>query len=171
MWSCRFALRLVPFVAVGLGLVLAAPVAEARDRAYNLVDQVKAHSQFTVFARALEATPYGAKLSDGGTYTVFAFTDHAFERLPLGIREVLFTPAGQAWLNKLMAYHVIPGRSASSDLFGQVQTVKSVDGYPITIEGHLKFIRVNGSTILHADIPAANGVIHLLDYVIIPPDL
>ena len=171
MWLCRSASRLSLLAFLGLGLLLAAPAAEARDRAYNLLDQVKAHSQFTVFARALEATRYGDKLSDGGTYTVFAFTDTAFERLPQSVRDVLFTPAGQAWLDKLMAYHVIPGRSASSDMFGQIQTVRSVEGYPITIEGHLKFIRVNGSTILHADIPAANGVIHLLDYVIIPPDM
>lgn len=167
----RSACRLLMVSALALGVAGAAPDAAARDSAYNLLDQVKAHSQFTVFARALEATEYGARLADGGTYTVFAFTDHAFERLPLSVREVLFQPQGRVWLDKLMAHHVIPGRATSSDMFGQIQTVQSVQGYPITIEGHLKFIRVNGSTILQADIPAANGVIHLLDYVIIPPSL
>lgn len=161
--------------ALALALVLTpilatAQTPAARDGAYSLLDQVKAHGQFTVFARALEATRFGAELRDGGPYTVFAFTDHAFSRLPASFRELLFSANGKKKLEKLMAYHVIPGRSMSRDLFGHVQTVKSVQGYPITIEGHLKFIRVNGSTILQSDIPAANGVIHLLDYVIIPPD-
>jgi uncharacterized surface protein with fasciclin (FAS1) repeats len=168
MTSRRFVCLLAPLIA--LGLMAATPSLAARDQVFGLLDQVKANSQFSVFARALEATSYGERLRDGGPFTVFAFTDHAFERLPASFRELLFSSTGKAKLEKLMAYHVIPGRSASSDLFGQIQTVKSVAGYPITIEGHLKFIRVNGSTILQSDIPATNGVIHLLDYVIIPPD-
>ena len=165
----RFAFLLAP--AIVFGLVVGSPMAlAARDAAFGLLEQVKAHGQFTVFARALEATSYGVKLREAGPYTVFAFTDHAFARLPSSFRDLLFSPKGKRKLEKLMAYHVIPGRSLSRDLFGQTQTVKSVEGYPITIEGHLKFIRVNGSTILQADIPANNGVIHLLDYVIIPPD-
>jgi uncharacterized surface protein with fasciclin (FAS1) repeats len=163
--------RLAASICLMLGLFVAGSSAMARTQAEDLLDRVKSHGQFNVFARALEATDYARQIKAGGTFTIFAFTDHAFSRLPAGIQEVLFTPAGRPWLDKIMAYHVIPGRSTSADMFGGTKTVRSIEGYPITIEGHLKFIRVNGSTILQADIPAINGVIHLLDYVIIPPDL
>ncbi|MFW5834209.1 MAG: fasciclin domain-containing protein [Pseudomonadota bacterium] len=164
-------LRLWMLLGLIVGLLGVTGDAAARTQAEDLLDRVKSHGQFNVFARALEATDYGRQIKAGGTYTIFAFTDHAFSRLPAGIQEVLFTPAGRPWLDKIMAHHVIPGRATSADLFGGTRTVESIEGYPITIEGHLKFIRVNGSTILQADIPAINGVIHLLDYVIIPPDL
>jgi uncharacterized surface protein with fasciclin (FAS1) repeats len=134
-----------------------------------VVEQVKEHSRFTVFARALEATRFGEQLADGGPYTVFAFTDQAFERLPESFRSHLFSAAGRRTLEQVLAYHVIPGKAMSQDMFGRVYEVPTLDGQTLTIEGQMDFIRVNGSTILQPDIMARNGVIHLLDYVIIPP--
>lgn len=150
-------------------LVVSSPVM-ARDRgdANNLVEQLKAHGQFNVFADALERTRYGDILADEGPYTIFAFTDHAFARLPQSFRDHLMSSAGRRTLEQVLAYHVIAGKATSSDMFGRVYEVPTLDGNTLTIEGQMDFIRVNGSTVLTPDIPAANGVIHLLDYVIIP---
>ncbi|NBB71998.1 MAG: hypothetical protein GVY33_17005 [Alphaproteobacteria bacterium] len=137
--------------------------------ARNIVEQVEAHSRFTMFARALEATRFGDELANGGPYTVFAFTDHAFERLPDSFQDHLFSAAGTATLEEVLGYHVIAGRAMSGDMFGRVYEVSTLDGNTLTIEGQMDYIRVNGSTILEPDIMANNGVIHLLDYVIIPP--
>jgi uncharacterized surface protein with fasciclin (FAS1) repeats len=166
-----FTLRGVLLLAVlamplGLGSALAVQPAGSR----NVVEQIEAHSRFTMFARALEATRFGDQLAEGGPYTVFAFTDRAFERLPQSFKDYLFSAEGTGTLEEVLAYHVIPGRAMSGDMFGRVYQVPTLDGHTLTIEGQMDFIRVNGSTILEPDILARNGVIHLLDYVIIPPN-
>jgi uncharacterized surface protein with fasciclin (FAS1) repeats len=153
-------------VSATFGPALANQAAGSRD----VVEQVKAHSRFSVFARALEATRFGDRLAQGGPYTVFAFTDQAFERLPDSFKSYLFSAEGTATLERVLEYHVIPGKAMSGDMFGRVYEVPTLDGHTLTIEGQMDFIRVNGSTILQPDIMAKNGVIHLLDYVIIPPN-
>jgi uncharacterized surface protein with fasciclin (FAS1) repeats len=162
----RLVLASLFLLPLGVSDALANQPAGAR----NVVEQVKQHGRFSVFARALEATRFGDRLAQGGPYTVFAFTDHAFARLPDSFKEHLFSPAGRNTLEQVLAYHVIPGKATSGDMFGRVYEVPTLDGQTLTIEGQMDFIRVNGSTILEPDIPAGNGVIHLLDYVIIPPD-
>lgn len=165
-----FALRaLILASVVALPLTALPALANQAAGTRNVVEQVKEHSRFTVFARALEATRYGEQLADGGPYTVFAFTDRAFERLPESFRSHLFSAAGRGTLEQVLGYHVIPGKAMSQDMFGRVYEVPTLDGHTLTIEGQMDFIRVNGSTILQPDIMARNGVIHLLDYVIIPP--
>ncbi|MEO1090863.1 MAG: fasciclin domain-containing protein [Pseudomonadota bacterium] len=154
-------------VALACAMLFSVPLAA---QAANLVERIETHGRFNWFAKALQATRYGEVLSESGPYTVFAFTDQAFERLPDSFQQQLFTKAGHDRLTKVMGYHVIAGEATTSKMFGQVATVPTLDGYTLTIEGMLKFIRVNGSTILEADIPASNGVVHLIDYVIIPPD-
>ena len=136
----------------------------------TVVDQVKAHAEFSTFARALEATRYGKVLADSGPYTVFAFTDEAFARLPQSFKSYLFSPNGKKTLEQLLAYHLIPGRATSREMFGRVYQVPTLDGHTLTIEGQMDFIRVNGATVLRPDILAENGVVHLLEYVIIPPN-
>jgi uncharacterized surface protein with fasciclin (FAS1) repeats len=165
------ALRAVVLVAL-LGTPFASAPALANQLAgsRNVVEQVEAHSRFTVFARALEATRYGERLADDGPYTVFAFTDEAFARLPDSFEAFLFSAAGNDTLEQVLSYHIIPGRAMSGDMFGRIYEVPTLDGHMLTIEGQMDFIRVNGSTILQPDIMANNGVIHLLDYVIIPPN-
>ncbi|MFP4127128.1 MAG: fasciclin domain-containing protein [Alphaproteobacteria bacterium] len=162
------AVLLLALLATPLGVAPALANQAAGSR--NVVEQVKAHSRFTVFARALEATRLGDRLAEGGPYTVFAFTDQAFERLPESFKDHLFSAEGAKTLEQVLGYHVIPGRAMSGDMSGRVYEVATLDGNTLTIEGQMDFIRVNGSTILQPDIMAENGVIHLLDYVIIPPN-
>lgn len=150
-----------------LCLVLAAALSP-RASAGNLVEQLKGHGQFGIFAQALEQTRYGRLLASEGPYTIFAFTDRAFARLPQTFRDFLLSSGGRSTLEKVLAYHVIAGKATSADMFGRVYEVPTLDGYTLTIEGQMDFIRVNGSTVLTPDIPADNGVIHLLEYVIIP---
>ncbi len=164
VWRALLVVALIA-TAAALAPALASQAAGSR----NVVEQVKAHSRFTMFARALEATRFGERLTEGGPYTVFAFTDHAFERLPASFQDHLFSTAGTATLEQVLGYHVIAGRAMSGDMFGRVYEVPTLDGNTLTIEGQMDYIRVNGSTILQPDIMANNGVIHLLDYVIIPP--
>jgi uncharacterized surface protein with fasciclin (FAS1) repeats len=153
-----------------LAAILAGPVlAQTAASERSVLDQVKAHAEFSIFARALEATRYADVLRDGGPYTVFAFTDQAFARLPDPFADYLFSADGTKTLEQILAYHLIPGKATSSDMFGRVYEVPTLDGQMLTIEGQMDFIRVNGSTVLRPDIPAKNGVVHLLEYVIIPP--
>ncbi len=153
--------------AFACALALAAAGSAAASR--TVVDEVRAHAEFATFARALEATRYGEVLADGGPYTVFAFTDEAFARLPQSFKSFLFSPPGKSTLEQLLGYHLIPGRATSDKMFGRIYEVPTLDGHTLTIEGQMDFIRVNGATVLRTDMLADNGVVHLLDYVIIPP--
>jgi uncharacterized surface protein with fasciclin (FAS1) repeats len=155
---------------LAMPLVPQAALANQAAGSRNVVEQVKSHSRFAVFARALEATRFADRLSEGGPYTVFAFTDEAFERLPDSFKTYLFSAEGTNTLEQVLGYHVIPGRAMSGDMFGRIYEVPTLDGHTLTIEGQMDFIRVNGSTILQPDILATNGVIPRLDYVIIPPN-
>ncbi len=161
-------MQLLRFGAL-VGCVIALLGMAPKVQASNLVEAIKGYPEFSAFSRALAATRYGETLANGGPYTVFAFTNEAFARLPDSFEEFLFTGSGKQKLEQIMAYHVIPGRSPSSEMFGRIYEVSTLDGHTLTIEGQLDFIRVNGSTVLRPDLPAENGIIHLLDYVIIPP--
>ena len=102
-----------------------------------------------------------------GPYTVFAPNDAAFAKLPPGTVESLLK--NKAKLATILKYHVVPGRVKAADLAGKSLTVKTAAGLPVNVDGTFG-VRVNDAHVIQPDIQASNGVIHVVDTVLLPPD-
>ena len=149
-------------LALAASTALAAP-AFAQDM--NIVETAVAAGNFTTLAAALEAAGLIETLSGEGPFTVFAPTDEAFAALPEGTVEALLAdiPA----LTAILTYHVVPGAVMSGDLTDGMMAT-TVNGADVTI-GTEGGVTVNEANVTTADIVASNGVIHVIDMVILPP--
>ncbi|MDB9346618.1 fasciclin domain-containing protein [Nodularia spumigena] len=156
--------------------VTAPPVADTRTETtadLNLAQLTQAaakEGQFQTLTRAVEAAGLQNQLATPGPYTVFAPTDAAFDALPTGTLDNLLRPENKDQLTKLIAYHVIPGRFTSNQLTSG--EVKTVEGSPVTVDVNdvTQGITVNNGKVTQADIPASNGIVHVIDQVMLPPD-
>lgn len=133
----------------------------------DIVDTAVAAGNFSTLAAALTAAGLVDTLKGPGPFTVFAPTDAAFAALPAGTVEDLLKPENKDKLTAILTYHVVPGTVMSTDL-SEGLTATTVNGADVTItlDGGPK---VNGAVISTADIAATNGVIHVIDSVILPP--
>lgn len=149
------------------GLTFAFP-AFASDKTADIVDTATAAGSFKTLLTAVEAAGLTETLKGAGPFTVFAPTDAAFAALPAGTVEELLKPANKAMLANILTYHVVPGKVMSGDLTEGMKAT-SVQGADVTVtlDGGAK---VNGAMISQADIAASNGVIHVIDQVIMPPE-
>ena len=157
--------RLPSLAAVAFGAFLvAAPAAHAADK--DIVDTAVAAGSFTTLAAALGAAGLVDTLKGEGPFTVFAPTDDAFAALPEGTVDDLLKPENKDKLTAILTYHVVPGAVMSGDLTNGM-TATTVNGATVTImtEGG---VTVNGANVTAADIAATNGVIHVIDAVILP---
>lgn len=138
--------------------------AEHHESKSTIVDVAKEAGSFNTLLAALDAAKLTATLEGEGPFTVFAPTDAAFAALPAGVLDGLL--ADPAALSKVLTYHVVAGRAASGDLVGK-STLQSLEGKPLTVstEGGVK---VGGANVTSADVDASNGVIHVIDQVLIP---
>ena len=125
--------------------------------------------QFKTLAAALEAADLVATLKGEGPFTVFAPTDEAFAKLPAGTVENLLKPENKQKLTEILTYHVVPGKVMAADVAG-VDEAKSVNGKMIDIEVEGASVKINDAAVTATDIAAANGVIHVIDTVIMPPE-
>ncbi len=152
------------FLALTTAAAFAMP-AYAQDM--DIVDTAVANGSFTTLAAALTAAGLVDTLKGEGPFTVFAPTDAAFAALPAGTVEDLLKPENKDQLVAVLTYHVVPGAVMSTDL-SEGMTATTVNGKDITItlEGGPK---VNGAVISAPDVAASNGVIHVIDSVILPP--
>ncbi len=142
----------------------------ANQNLAELAKSAAAQGQFQTLIKAVGAAGINQQLTTPGPYTVFAPTDAAFSALPKGTLDRLLQPANKQQLVRLLAYHVIPGRITSQELTsGQVKTV---EGTPvkITVDPSTKTITVNNAKVTQPDIPASNGIVHIVDRVILPPN-
>lgn len=134
-------------------------------KSLDIVDTIVSAGEFTILTQALQAADLVDILKEDGPFTVFAPTDKAFSELPPGTLESLLKPENQEQLVKILTYHVVPGKVLSTDLkSGEVETV---EGNTINIEVGAS-VKVNNATVIKADVPARNGVIHVIDTVILP---
>jgi uncharacterized surface protein with fasciclin (FAS1) repeats len=122
---------------------------------------------FTTLVAAVKAAGLVETLQGEGPFTVFAPSDDAFAKLPKGTIEALL--ADKAALTAVLTLHVVPGRVAAADILkaGGAEP-RTVNGQALDIEVHGNGVRVNGATVTTADIPASNGVIHVIDTVLLP---
>jgi len=135
----------------------------AKASTQNLLEAATASGQFTTFVKAVEAAGLTNALSEQGPYTLFAPTDDAFNKIPK--EELMAIMQDRRTLQLLIAYHVLPGKQLKSDL--KDGPVKTVQGLDLTITNGGK-MRVENATIIKADIPASNGVVHSIDTVMLP---
>lgn len=153
------------FLALTAATALAMP-AFAQDK--DIVDTAVAAGNFTTLAAALEAAGLVETLKGEGPFTVFAPTDAAFAALPAGTVEDLLKPENKDKLTAVLTYHVVAGKVMSTDLTEGMKAA-TVNGKEVTItlEGGPK---VDGAVISGPDVAASNGVIHVIDSVILPPE-
>jgi uncharacterized surface protein with fasciclin (FAS1) repeats len=149
-------------LSVALLLAMAAPAVQAAD----LVDTAVKAGSFKTLTAALKAADLVKVLKGKGPFTVFAPTDEAFAKLPKGTVEDLLKPENKAKLTKILTYHVVPGKVLAKDIkTGNVQTVEGGD---LAIKLEDKKVEVNEAYVTKADIAADNGVIHVVDSVLLP---
>ncbi|MEG4519358.1 MULTISPECIES: fasciclin domain-containing protein [unclassified Microcoleus] len=136
--------------------------------AKDIVGIASGDPQFKTLTKALEAADLVATLQRKGPFTVFAPTDAAFAALPEGTVENLLKPENKAKLTKILAYHVVPGSVVSTSL--KSGDVASVEGSSLKVAVNAGKVTVSGANVVKADIKASNGVIHVIDKVLMPPD-
>ncbi|MDO8986166.1 fasciclin domain-containing protein [Cypionkella sp.] len=155
------------FLALTASVALMSAPAFAGSHDKDIVDTAIGAGTFTTLVTAIEAAGLVETLKGAGPFTVFAPTDAAFAALPAGTVEDLLKPENKEKLIAILTYHVVPGAVMSTDLTeGMMATTVNGAQVTITLEGGAK---VNGAVISAADIVATNGVIHVIDSVILPP--
>jgi uncharacterized surface protein with fasciclin (FAS1) repeats len=135
----------------------------------TIVEVASSSGSFKTLVEAVKAAGLTEELSGKGPYTVFAPTDAAFAALPKGTVEMLLKPENKEVLKKVLTYHVVAGAVDSGTLkSGQVKTV---EGSSVKVRVSGSDVTVNDAKVTSPDIKATNGVIHVIDKVIIPPDM
>jgi uncharacterized surface protein with fasciclin (FAS1) repeats len=139
----------------------------AQAFAADIVDTAVAAGSFKTLVAAVQAAGLVDTLKGPGPFTVFAPTDEAFAKLPAGTVDDLLKPENKDKLVAILTYHVVPGKVMAADVAGKETMAKSVQGSEITVKG-MDGVMVDGAKVVTADIVADNGVIHVIDAVIMP---
>ena len=133
----------------------------------DIVDTAVAAGSFKTLATALQAAGLVDTLKGAGPFTVFAPTDEAFAKLPAATLNDLLRPENKAKLQRVLTYHVVPGRVTAADVV-KLKTAKAVSGDSIDIKTEGGGVMVDNARVVKTDINASNGVIHVIDAVIMP---
>jgi uncharacterized surface protein with fasciclin (FAS1) repeats len=156
--------RLAATTVVAAGLAAGSVSAWAAD----IVDTAVAAGQFKTLAAALTAAGLVDTLKGQGPFTVFAPTDAAFAKLPAGTVDNLLKPENKDQLAAILTYHVVPDKVMAADVV-KLTEAKTVNGKMIDVKVNGNTVMVNDATVTATDIEASNGVIHVIDSVILPP--
>ena len=162
--------RTYVITAVALLLTLGPLAGQARAQGKDIVDTAVGAGMFTTLAKALTAADLVSTLKGAGPFTVFAPTDEAFAKLPAATLQNLLKPENKAQLQKVLTYHVVAGRVMAADVV-KMTTAKTVSGDMVAIAARDGVVTVSKSRVLKTDIAASNGVIHVIDAVMLPPGL
>lgn len=134
----------------------------------DIVDTAVANGSFKTLAAALKAADLVDTLKGTGPFTVFAPTDAAFAKLPAGTVETLLKPENKDKLRQILTYHVVPGKVGSSEVV-KLKSAKTVNGDTVAIAVKGNTVMVNDARVVTVDVGASNGVIHVIDAVLMPP--
>jgi uncharacterized surface protein with fasciclin (FAS1) repeats len=134
----------------------------------DIVDTAAAAGKFETLITAAKAAGLVETLKGDGPLTVFAPTDAAFAKLPDGTVDNLLKPENKDQLAAILKYHVVPGKVMSSDIKGKKLDTETVEGRKVMIDA-TSGVTVGGAKVTQADVEASNGVIHIVDTVIMPP--
>lgn len=152
--------------ALALVLSASATALAGQNKEKDIVDTAVAAGSFNTLATALKAAGLVETLKGKGPFTVFAPTDDAFKKLPAGTLEKLL--ADKAQLTKVLTYHVVAGKVMAADVV-KLTSAKTVEGSSVKIAVANGAVKVNDANVVKTDIGATNGVIHVIDTVILPP--
>ena len=150
-------------LVMGMGLTTVA------SQSKDIVDTAVSNGSFNTLATALKAAGLVDTLKGPGPFTVFAPTDAAFAKLPAGTVETLLKPENKDKLRRILTYHVVPGNVGSAEVT-KLNSAKAVSGDNIKIAVKNGKVMVNNANVVTADVAASNGVIHVIDTVILPPE-
>jgi uncharacterized surface protein with fasciclin (FAS1) repeats len=145
------------------GMVGSSLQAQGKD----IVDTAVAAGQFKTLAAALKAAGLIETLKGAGPFTVFAPTDEAFAKLPKGTVEELLKPENKAKLTAILTYHVVAGKVMAADVV-KMKEGKTVQGGSVKVNANGGKVMIDNATVVKADIAASNGVIHVIDTVLMP---
>ena len=134
----------------------------------DIVDTAVSAGQFTTLVAAVQAAGLVETLKGKGPFTVFAPTDAAFAKLPAGTVDNLLKPENKDQLVAILTYHIVPGKVMSSDIAGKKTEAKTVQGSMLEVDATNGGVMVDNANVVGADILASNGVIHVIDTVVIP---
>jgi len=151
-------------LVVTLVVAGAAGLRASEPQAKDIVDTAVAAGSFKTLAKALEAAGLIETLKGNGPFTVFAPTDEAFAKLPAGTLDALLKD--KAKLTAVLTYHVVPGKVMAADVV-KLKEAKTVQGQSIKIDT-TSGVKVDGANVVKTDIACSNGVIHVIDSVILP---
>ena len=160
----RFAIK---SAILAFGVAAAAACAPIMEKEPDIVDIAASNGNFNTLVAAVTAAGLVDTLKGDGPFTVFAPTDAAFAALPEGTVESLLLPENKDTLVSILTYHVVPGAVTSDALAGQRLSVATVNGADVHIDGR-NGVKVEDINVTTADIIASNGVIHVIDAVLLP---
>ena len=152
------------FIALTVAAVATLP---ARAQQKDIVDTAVGAGSFTTLAAALEAADLIDTLKGSGPFTVFAPTDEAFAKVPAGTVEDLLKPENKSKLQAILTYHVVSGKVMAADVV-KLNSAKTVQGSNVRISTMGGKVKVDNANVVKTDIGASNGVIHVIDAVILP---
>ena len=158
--------RLAAVAAIVTGIAAGSASAYAADK--DIVDTAVAAGQFKTLAAALTAAGLVDTLKGPGPFTVFAPTDAAFAKLPAGTVDTLLKPESKAKLTAILTYHVAAGKVMAADVV-KLKEAKTVNGAMVAVKADGGNVMINNAKVTTADIAASNGVIHVIDTVLLPP--
>ncbi|MFW5682105.1 MAG: fasciclin domain-containing protein [Phycisphaeraceae bacterium] len=163
---------------LSIGLLSAASIADHHkhddakkgdDKKTTVVDVAASNEQFSTLVTAVKAAGLAETLESEGPFTVFAPTNAAFEKLDEGVLESLLEPENKALLQQVLTYHVVPTRAMAEDVV-KLDSVNTVQGSAVSIKVTDKGVMLNDNVaVTKTDIKADNGVIHVIDTVLLPP--
>ncbi len=157
---------------LGGGAALVTLAACAQPAGDDIIDIAAGNPNFSTLVAAVQAAGLVETLKGPGPFTVFAPTNDAFAALPAGTVDSLLLPENKDQLISILTYHVVPGQITAGDVLGTRQSVATVQGGTVDVNGQVgKFgtgVKVNDANVIQADIFASNGVIHAIDKVLLP---
>lgn len=151
--------------AAVLCLMAGSPDAHAAD----IVEAASEAGQFTMLLQAVKQAGLEGKMKTPGPFTVFAPTDAAFSALPPEVSQRLMDPDNKAELAGVLSYHLLAGRLLSADVAGKNAEVKALTGQGLVVNGEGENLTVNGAKVSTRDMIVDNGVVHVIDEVLLPP--
>jgi len=159
----KFVRRSMIAAAAAIPLAFSSVAALASD----IVETAVSAGKFQTLVTAVKAAGLVETLKGDGPFTVFAPTDDAFAKLPAGTVEDLLKPENKEKLVAVLTYHVVPGKIMSSDIAGKTAEVETVQGSKLSVDA-TKGVKVDEANVTSADIETSNGVIHVIDTVVLP---
>lgn len=159
--------RMLLAATTAVMLTFASTSLQAANDMKDIVDTAVSAGSFNTLVTAVQAAGLVETLKGEGPFTVFAPTDEAFAKLPAGTLDDLLKPENKTQLQRILLHHVVPGKVMSGEIAGKQLEVETAGGTKLAINAS-DGVKVGGASVIQADVEAHNGVIHVVDTVILP---